>query len=193
MQGHTHALFGVTTLAIANHLAGFIQPHLIRGVPTGMVVCAGAALLGALLPDIDAEESTIKSELGLAGRMLGGGLSLFGVRHRGLTHRGIVALLVLAVGVVMGDLWGWPDAGWAFGLGWVSHVLADGLTVAGVPLLWPWKKKDFHLLPKPLRVRTGGPVEGLIFVMIVSGLFLGVILTGNPIVDWPRYLLALFK
>lgn len=192
MQGHTHALFGVTTLAIANHLAGFIEPHMIRGVPTGMAVCAGVALLGALLPDIDAEEATIKSELGLVGRMLGGGLSLFGVKHRGLTHRGVIALLVVGVGMVMGDLWGWPDAGLAFGLGWVSHILADGMTVSGVPLLWPWKK-DFHLLPKPLRVRTGGPVEGLIFMTIASGLILGVILTGNAIVDWPRYLPALFK
>jgi len=166
MQGHTHALFGVTTMAAVNYATGFVQPHIVRDIPTGAAVCAGAAIFGALLPDIDANESTIKNELGLAGKIFSGILRLVGVKHRGLTHWGITALAVVVAAVALGNAFGWPDAGLAFGLGYLSHILpADAMTISGVPLLWP-REKAFHLLPGPLRVRTGGPVEMLVFLCL---------------------------
>lgn len=166
MQGHTHALFGVTTMAVVDHFSPFIQPHHIQSVPVGAVLCTGAAIIGALLPDIDAEESTIKHEMGTAGSALSWGMRLFGVTHRGLTHRGITMLIVMLAAVVGGDMLGYQDVGIAFALGYFSHIaLADAMTISGVPLLWP-RKKAFHLLPKPFRVRTGGPVEHLVFLMV---------------------------
>ncbi len=194
MQGTTHALIGFMSLAAANSLvaanrglieasglleasgliganglieantmAGFVQPHPVNGLPIGPTLCAAAALLGALLPDIDAEESTIKGELGLAGQAVSLILKIFGVRHRGLTHRGLTALLALALGCLIGWRLGYADVGLAFGLGYLSHLIGDAMTKHGVPLLWPLPGQ-FHLLPGPLRIRTGGPVENLVFL-----------------------------
>jgi inner membrane protein len=170
MLGHTHALIGVTAVATLQALTAFIHPHPIDGLPVGPALCLGAAVIGALLPDIDAEESSVKAELGFAGRMLGGLLRLAGVKHRGATHFGLTALLMLALGLVIGQQLGYPDVGLAFGLGYLSHLLADALTKTGLPLLWPWRRQ-VHLLPRPLRVRTGGGVESLLF-MITAAVFI---------------------
>lgn len=170
MRGHTHALFGVTTLVAANALTDFVQPHPVEGLPTGPVLCAGAAILGALAPDLDAGQSTIQGELGLAGSVIRGGLGLLGVKHRGMLHSGLAALLVLAAGWLLGGRWGYADVGLAFGLGYLSHVaLADAMTITGVPLCWPLSRR-FHLLPRPLRVRTGGPAEWLVFLLAGAAL-----------------------
>ncbi len=184
MKGPTHALFGLTTLAVTNSLAvansptivdnlaeattmaGFIQPHIINEIPTGPVLCAVAAILGALAPDIDAEESTIKSTLGLVGKLVSFMLRLVGVKHRGVTHYGLTALLILAATFLCWRTgWAYGDVGLAFGLGYLSHILADAMTKHGVPLLWPLPGQ-FHLLPGPLRIRTGGPVETLVFLLV---------------------------
>lgn len=181
MQGHTHALIGLTTLAAVERLTGFVQAHPVAGLGW----CAAAAVLGALAPDIDAEDSAIKRELGLAGRALSTGLHLAGVQHRGLTHRGVIALAVLAVGLVLGRLTGYPDAGLAFGLGYLSHLLADALTKTGVPLLWPLPGR-VHLLPPGLRIRTGGLGELLVFILTA-----GVMAWLGPQVvppDWLRWI-----
>ena len=58
--------------------------------------------------------------------------------------------------------------GLALGLGYASHVvIADAMTIAGVPLIWPASRR-FHLLPRFLRVRTGGPAEWLVFLMVAA-------------------------
>lgn len=174
MLGHTHALFGAATLLTVEVIAKtaaveFVQPHLIKGIPAGLILCTGAAILGALAPDLDAEESTIKGELGLVGEMIQGGLHLLGVQHRGVLHSGLTSLLVLIAAGGLGWWWGYADVGLAFGLGYFSHVaLADAMTLTGVPLWWPLDR-SFHLLPKGLRVRTGGPVEGLVFLVVALG------------------------
>jgi membrane-bound metal-dependent hydrolase YbcI (DUF457 family) len=174
MLGHTHALFGAATLLATETLArtagiSLVQPHVIKGLPAGLVLCTGAAILGALAPDLDAEESSIKGELGLAGELIQGGLSLLGVKHRGVFHSGLAILVVFVAAGGMGWWLGYADVGLAFGLGYFSHIaLADAMTITGVPLFWPLKH-PFHLLPKGLRVRTGGSVEGLIFLLVIVG------------------------
>jgi membrane-bound metal-dependent hydrolase YbcI (DUF457 family) len=164
MRGHTHALLGVTSLVAANALAGFVQP-------AGMLICASAAILGALAPDIDAEDSAIQRDMGAAGWLAARGLRGLGVRHRGLTHFGVTTLLVMALSYLVGGRLGFPDAGLAFGLGYFSHVaIADAMTRQGVPLWAPLSHARFHLLPRALRVRTGGPLEAL--VCLLAGLIL---------------------
>ncbi len=164
MRGHTHALVGATALATIETWTGLVQPHPVHDIPTGPVLCLGAAILGSQAPDIDAERSAIKRELGLAGRVVAAGLGLCGVKHRGLTHTGLALLAVLACAWWGGRLLGYADVGLAFGLGYASHLLADGMTLSGVPLCWP-RRGRFHLLPRPLRLRTGGPAEWLLFLL----------------------------
>ncbi len=175
MLGHTHALFGFTTLAavqaagIAVVGRGIIEPRpTLGGIPIGLGLCGAAAILGALLPDLDAEDSTIQRELGGLGILV----QLLGVKHRGVLHSGLAAAAVTLLAAAAGWWFGYPDVGLAFGLGYLSHVaIADAMTVSGVPLWWPLKKR-FHLLPRPLRVRTGGPVEKLVFIVAAGALLL---------------------
>lgn len=167
MRGHTHALIGITTVIATNAVTGFIQPHQVNNIPTGIVACLGVAIIGALAPDIDAEDSSIKRGLGVAGEITSFGLRLFGVRHRGLTHYGLVALLVTFATWLLTSKIGYGDIGLAFGVGYLSHIaLGDAMTQHGVPLLWPLPGQ-FHLLPRPFRIRTGGPVESLIFIATI--------------------------
>lgn len=167
MQGHTHALLGLVTLAVAQAVTPLVQPHPVAGFPMGAALCAGAAILGALAPDIDAEDSTIKRELGGAGTVASWGLGLVGVKHRGLTHYGLTAGLALATAWLIGQQFGYGDVGLAFGLGYLSHIMADAMTKHGVPL-WGPLPGQFHLLPKALRLRTGSLAETLVFMTLTG-------------------------
>ena len=173
MLGHTHALFGITTLAVVQALSAgrLIQEHVIYGVPAGVALCAGAAIFGALLPDLDADDSTIQRELGSLGLLARLGLQLLAVKHRGVLHSGLATVIVTVLAVGLGWYGGYPDVGLALGLGYASHViLADAMTRSGVPLWWPARQK-FHVLPKGLRIRTGGPIEYLLFGLVALFLF----------------------
>jgi hypothetical protein len=45
--------------------------------------------------------------------------------------------------------------------GYLSHLLADAMTLAPIRLWWPSRRRVW-LLPRPLRIRTGGSVERLL-------------------------------
>ena len=177
MVGSTHALVGLTTLTAVQTISTqmghpLVQPHVTEGIPTGFVLCAGAAILGALLPDLDAEDSSILRDLGKWGWLIKLGMKLLNVKHRGVLHSGLAVVLVSVIAEVIGRAIGFGDVGLAFGLGYFSHViLTDAMTIAGVPLLWPSPYR-FHLLPRFLRIRTGGIVERLVAGVVVVILFL---------------------
>lgn len=167
MVSKTHLVIGLTTLAGADALTGLVQLHPVKDIPIGPFLCIGAVMLGSLAPDIDAAESQIQHEMGEVGLALSTWLQSFGVEHRGLTHYGVTTLAVIAISGLFGWGLGYLDVGLAFGLGYLSHVLADSLTIAGTPLFWPLRKaQNFHLLPAALRIRTGGPVEPLLFIIV---------------------------
>lgn len=67
--------------------------------------------------------------------------------HRGLTHTGAAAVVV---GLACGWLADFLGAPWQLGvavfLGWMSHLLSDACTRAGVPLLWPLKVSGWRKL-----------------------------------------------
>jgi membrane-bound metal-dependent hydrolase YbcI (DUF457 family) len=46
--------------------------------------------------------------------------------------------------------------------GYALHVLADMMTRTGVPLMYPLSTERHYLLPRPLRLTTGGVVESII-------------------------------
>jgi membrane-bound metal-dependent hydrolase YbcI (DUF457 family) len=186
MLGHTHLLFGAVTLAAAEvGLRTMTGASLFTGETADSAasvepaLCLAAALVGALAPDLDAEDSTIQRELGGVGKLAHLGLNLLGVKHRGVLHSGVAMLLVTAVAVVVGRWFGFEAVGVAFGLGYISHVaLADALTISGVPLWWPGQRR-FHLLPHLFRVRTGGAVEKLV-ALALTGLLIWLLPQAAP-------------
>lgn len=159
MTGRTHALIGALSLGMLQTISGLATPDLL---PLWMALAA----LGAWLPDLDASQSRIK-HLSFAGISPFVPLSLslhraFG--HRGLLHSiggwGLATLLFLPLGF-------WWSAGvpLALSLGYASHILADGCTKSGVPLLYP-RRTRYHLLPRRLRITTGSLAEDGVFVAL---------------------------
>lgn len=94
--------------------------------------CLGAALAGALAPDLDH----------LPGMRAG---------HRTLTHSlaglGGAIWLAAALHLPAAAFWAWAGA-------WASHIALDCLSPGGCPLLWPLASR-FRLA----RIPTGGAIE----------------------------------
>ncbi len=66
-------------------------------------------------------------------------------------------------------------------LGYMAHLVTDGLTRAPVPYLWPFVKKGFFLLPKSLRIKTDGSFENNIvrpvtYLLLIAVLIMNVVL-----------------
>lgn len=188
MLGHSHAVMGFATLAAAQAVAlraqavndlvqPLIQAHPVQAivlgeVPAGWLICGAAAILGALMPDLDAEDSAILRDIGIWGGLVKIGMHLFGVKHRGVLHSGAAILIVTVLAGMVGDWWGYRDVGLAFALGYFSHVaIADAMTISGVPILWPHKFR-LHLLPRFMRIRTGGQVERLVVLVVMVAVVL---------------------
>lgn len=149
MRGVTHALAG---LCIGLAMAQTSQP--LGGVAMGL-----AASVGALLPDIDHPRSIVGRRAGF----IGGALRL-AISHRGMLHSGIAAAIVVLVALLA------PAVARSYALaaaaGYSSHILLDALTVQGVPLFWPSRRR-FSILP----LRTGGLIEmilrGSLFILVL--------------------------
>lgn len=131
--------------------------HLAIGGATCAVVAPPLvpfALLGSTAPD------WIEWVLKAVGRP---------VRHRGPTHWVVFWLLFFAVFLLA---WDFHGIGAAFAWGGLTHVLADALTVSGVPFA-PWSDRRFHLAGG--RLRTAGTGEYFIswglalFCWLVAG------------------------
>jgi inner membrane protein len=165
MMVTSHLVVGAAAWAVAARLGGGSAAEL-----PGLV----AAMAGALLPDLDHPSSWVGRRL----RPLSVPLSML-LGHRGLSH----SLIAVVAGLWALNTWGiggddgggWTGLPAPLAVGYLSHLAADGLTPAGVPLLWPIKRR-FCL---PL-CRTGSPIEIAVVAMIVAaGLWAaGLLLTG---------------
>ena len=165
MLSRTHILIGISTLwGLA-----VIPDALTRD---NVALLAGVATFGALLPDLDAVESKIKS------------LSIKGVRpfapfadmanqvwgHRGFLHSPL-ALGLLGVILIPSLYWVDWQVPLALWLGYGSHLMADSCTRTGIPGS-PFTKRIF-LLPKKWRILTGSSAEELLFPFLAtSAMFL---------------------
>lgn len=149
MRGATHALAGLT-----------IGMILARGAPVEVaagLITAGA--LGALVPDLDHPQSVLSNRVGIVG------LPFRILSHRGVTHSIVAAAAILLLaGMVPSE---WRPYAIAAALGYSSHIVLDGLTISGVPLLWPWSQR-FRLS----NIRTGGLSERLFCIGLVVSLVL---------------------
>ncbi len=154
MTWPTHALLGINSL----WLLAPLPPELIAYDFGTLSACA---VLGALLPDLDASESKIK-HLKVPGTQFKPFLLPAQVVSRSDQHRGLLHSLW---GLSMASLIVAPAAFWigwapivALLLGYASHLLGDSATKSGIRLLYPSKVR-FHLLPPSFRFTTASFAE----------------------------------
>lgn len=172
MRNRTHEAVGAAvTLAVC------------AAVDTGAVVAAGAvcaSLLGSRLPDVDQREARIHRHtrverrspiVGLAGSVVRLPMTILAVlaKHRGATHWLLTgAATTFILGSTSGAVWSpltLPITIGA-GCGYGAHLLADACTPHGSPLLGPLSTSSVHLLPRRMRVATGG--VGDLLVMLAA-------------------------
>ena len=149
MMGHTHGLIGAalgTGLGAAFHFQ-----------PEASLVLAAVGGFMALVPDIDHPRAPLRRKLGLVGNVALGGL-----KHRGITHT-LLALVAIAAGAF--TILPLPYALAATG-GYLSHLLADMVTVSGLPVFWPYKRDSLHILPKRLCITTNTWPEWLLAAVL---------------------------
>ena len=63
----------------------------------------------------------------------------------------------------------------AFALGFLSHLLSDAWTTAGIRPLLPIASFRFWIVPKFLRGRSSGPLDFLARFLAMCGILAGVI------------------
>jgi len=111
-------------------------------------------LLGTILPDLDNENSLINSKIPIIPHIL----SIF-IKHRGIFHSIYFAILL------PGLIWFFINKSYGVALfaGYLSHLLMDGFTKAGVNLLHPLS----HLkIEGP--IETGKIAEHVILVILIG-------------------------
>lgn len=147
MMAVSHVVVGGALWAGFAHATG--QP-LVE--PAGL----GLAALGSLLPDIDHPQSWAGKRMALVSVPLA---ALIG--HRGVTH----SLLAVAGFAILLTILGPGHLAAPLAVGYLSHLLADALTLSGIPLLWPSKR------PFGLRlIRTGSLAEIALIGALGAGL-----------------------
>lgn len=160
MTWRTHVLAGIGALWAINIVPGGITADNLGAL------CLFASF-GALLPDLDASQSKIRS------------LSLARIQpfepigfaaHRFFGHRGLLHSLagLATAGIIAGaaaSRIGWEPA-LALFLGYGSHLALDACTKSGIPL-FPGRAWRLHLLPKSLRIATGSAAEDLVLVTLL--------------------------
>jgi membrane-bound metal-dependent hydrolase YbcI (DUF457 family) len=148
-MGHTHSLCGA-----AGWLATSAYLHLRPAAAFG-----GAAICGlaAVCNDIDSKRSEASRSLGYVTGIVSWGIRKSCGGHRKITHS-LLGIALFAGGAALAvQAAHWPMwIAWALILGFVNHTVMDMLTKEGCPLLWPWSMVHFALLPRFLRVTTGG-------------------------------------
>jgi Predicted membrane-bound metal-dependent hydrolases len=155
MTGKTHAIGGLTTLWL-----------LPLAAVDSFGVAAAFAVLGALLPDLDAPISELSATRILGVRPL---VPVAIVVNRLLGHRGVLHALPGLFVCTLVCWWlvfiGWYIPAAAMLLGFMSHLALDACTISGIPFLYPFKKSR-HLLPAYMRVRTGSGAEDVVFLLL---------------------------
>ncbi len=156
MNGRTHLMLG---LAVALPIAAITPPDTAL---RALVILTGG--VGGLIADVDHPKSIISGYL----PGVGGAVQLV-ASHRGPTHTIMFIALLLGLLSVIGAPQ-WIIAAAAGGL--VSHLLADMLTVAGVPLFMPLSRRSFRLAPYVVLKATSWLLESVATVgaMAVIGL-----------------------
>ena len=153
MMKRSHALIGAAAGVAVAHATG-------DSTAAGGIVAA----LAALLPDVDHPHAAV-------GRLLPRWWHRLTPGHRGPTHSlawclGLAGLTYAGHSAAGGEPAG-PLLALAVLAGSLSHVLADGLTVAGVPLWWPLRRRRAVFLGA-LAFHTRSWPEALVVAGVVA-------------------------
>jgi len=161
MTGRTHLLIGVASgIFGAAHAP---TDNLLRAA------IVGAAVFAALLPDIDHPRAIISGYapgVGQAARLF--------ISHRGATHTILFAALCMGL---LFAVHAPVSIAAAAGAGILSHLVADMLTVQGVPLLMPLSRRAFKLLPYAILSMTSWIFES--FAVAWSVVTIGFVVWGK--------------
>jgi membrane-bound metal-dependent hydrolase YbcI (DUF457 family) len=178
MTDKTHQLIGLTAATFAFLV---LHPDTLVSLPIAISVTIGA-VVGSVAPDIDQPTSSLWNRIPLGGiwgrivsECLGG--------HRNLSHSILgVYLFSLAINWISSTL---PPA-WLIEprlftqsalIGFIAHLVADSITVMGIPLLWPLGK-NMGFTPRPfhgIRIVTGKWFENLVVFPLIIITFIGII------------------
>lgn len=185
MTGKTHQVIG-QALGVGL-LVGLADGHYHPATGAATIV---ACSISSLLPDIDTPAAKIWQYLPFGLGKVGGHLVKPFLRHRNITHSLVGAALVgealWQVGLRAPTYWGinvsfvWFVAMAAY----LSHLLADALTVEGIPLLFPWSH-SFGFPPHPfqsLRIETGKWFENFVVYPLVVCTLVTEILWNWPVI-----------
>lgn len=140
-------------LFMTHLLLGIVFFLVLKGWIGSSVTVFLLVLLGSILPDIDVAHSKINQWSGILGKWVA-----FFSKHRGVYHSLFLAVVLLSG---LGYFWRW-DYGLAFFIGYLAHLLGDGITIQGVQLFYPfsdWKIKG--------PIKTGGVLEMVLFLVMV--------------------------
>jgi inner membrane protein len=198
MVGRSHLLVGLTAGIVFDsvfHVSGpplIGTSHITRDLVIDKALFYVMVALGALLPDIDNAHSTLGKKLGWVSKEI---QHKFG--HRTLFHSLLGLLLGSAIALGVQQIVSYLLA--TRGLiipsrvvssshivfiavlfGCIMHLLADALTLEGIPLLWPMKKYFGFPPLRNWRFRTGTWPEYVIvwaFMILVGvGIYYGVVI-----------------
>jgi inner membrane protein len=178
MTGKTHQIIGLTS-GLYYYLA--VVP--VAYNPATFAAVLVASSIASLLPDIDNPAAKIWNTLPF-GHVAGELVNPF-IRHRNISHSfmGLAIVGFLAHELIRRMPLYWGINGHlmfvAFLLGYSSHILADMLTVEGVPLLFPHKRM-YGIPPRPfqhLRIITGNWFENLIVFPGVNAILIALLYT----------------
>ena len=169
MTGKTHQVVGLT-LGLGSYLINTNPGYGPATLGTVLVVSS----IAALLPDIDQPAGKIWHLMPF-GDTVGKAANTF-LQHRNITHSilgfGLISYGFYRLLLIAPDYWG-INAHFvliAFMLAYGGHLVADMITVEGIPLLFPYQKM-FGFPPKPfdgLRILTGKWFENLIIFPLVN-------------------------
>jgi inner membrane protein len=198
MVGRSHLLVGLTAGVVFDSVFHVSGPPLIgtgnitRDLVIDKALFYVMVALGALLPDIDNAHSTLGKKLGWISKEI---QHKFG--HRTLFHSllGLILGSAIALGVQQIITYLLASRGLtiparvigsshivfiAVLFGCIMHLLADSLTLEGIPLFWPMKKYFGFPPIRNWRFRTGTWPEYVIvwgFMLLVGvGIYYGVVI-----------------
>jgi membrane-bound metal-dependent hydrolase YbcI (DUF457 family) len=181
MTGKTHRMVGLT--AGMGYLLLSQNPMYQPATFASTLV---VSYLGSLLPDIDTSTGDIWHSLPFGhsvGKVAGSIL-----QHRNITHSllgfSFISWLVHLLFNLMPSYWGLNSGVlWiVFVVAYGSHLLADMLTVEGIPLLFPYGGM-FGIPPKPfqgVRIVTGKWFENLVIFPAINLILIIMIISKWP-------------